>query len=274
MPRFKFKSFIFINAEFYDIMKRYLLLLLVCTALSGYAQNTINNYKYVLVPEQFSFFKQIDQYGLNNLTKALLEEKGFTVYFDNKDLPTDIANNKCRAMNADLTEKKGMFTTTLTLILKDCQGNVVFKGKEGKSREKEFNASYNEALRNAFASLNELPYTFTAERTGTAVVETPAVEVPAKVAAVPASAPVNQPAVMAEVTQASGTLYAQATANGFQLIDTTPKKVLTLFKTSVPDYFIAGNGQSNGIVLKKNGEWFFEYYSNDKLISEKLLIKF
>lgn len=274
MPRFKFKSFIFINAEFYDIMKRYLLLLLVCTALSGYAQHTINNYKYVLVPEQFSFFKQIDQYGLNNLTKALLEEKGFTVYFDNKDLPADIANNKCRAMNADLIEKKGMFTTTLTLVLKDCQGNVVFKGKEGKSREKEFNASYNEALRNAFASLNELPYAFTVERTGTAVVETRAVDVPAKVPAVPASAPVNQPAVAAEVTQASGTLYAQATANGFQLIDTTPKKVLTLFKTSVADYFIAGNGQLNGIVLKKNGEWFFEYYSNDKFISEKLLIKF
>lgn len=272
MPRFKFKSFIFINAEFYDIMKRYLLLLLVCTALSGYAQNTINNYKYVLVPEQFSFFKQIDQYGLNNLTKALLEEKGFTVYFDNKDLPAEIANNKCRAMNADLIEKKGMFTTTLTLILKDCQGNVVFKSKEGKSREKEFNASYNEALRNAFASLTELPYAFTGEATGTAVMKTATVEVPVSVPSAPV--PVNQPAVATEVTEASGTLYAQATANGFQLIDTTPKKVLTLFKTSAQDYFIADNGQSKGIVLKKNGEWFFEYYSNDKFISEKLLIKF
>lgn len=272
MPRFKFKSFIFINGEFYDTMKRYFLLLLVCTALSGYAQNTINNYKYVLVPEQFSFFKQIDQYGLNNLTKALLEEKGFTVYFDNKDLPAEIANNKCRAMNADLTEKKGMFTTTLTLVLKDCQGNIVFKGKEGKSREKEFNASYTEALRNAFASLNELPYTYRAEAMGTTVMRTAEVTVPVAIPTAPV--PVNQLAVAAEVTQPSGTLYAQATANGFQLIDTTPKKVLTLFKTSAPDYFIADNGPAKGIVLKKNGEWFFEYYSNDKLISEKLLIKF
>ncbi|TKC62352.1 hypothetical protein FBD94_09015 [Pedobacter hiemivivus] len=248
-------------------MKRYLLLLLLFTTLSGYAQNTINNYKYVLVPEQYSFFKEAHQYGLNNLTKILLEEKGFTVYFDNKDLPTELANNKCKALNANVTEKKGMFTTTLTLILKDCQGNVIFKGKEGKSREKEFNASYNEALRNAFVSLNELPYTFTAEAGKVESVK--AVEV--------GVAPPNQPPVVAaaaESTEPSGTLYAQATANGFQLIDTTPKKVMTLFKTSVQDCFIADNGQSKGVVLKKDGKWFFEYYNNDKLISEGLLIKF
>ncbi|MNL08700.1 hypothetical protein D3C87_1294340 [compost metagenome] len=262
-------------------MKRYILIFLLFTAFSGYAQNTINNYKYVLVPEQFSFFKQVNQYGLNNLAKAMLEEKGFTVYYDNNELPADIAGNKCRAMNADLIEKKGMFTTTLTLVLKDCQGNVIFKGKEGKSREKEFSASYNEALRNTFASFNDVPYAFTGEaanaistKTVEVVVTPPPPVAAAPVAVAPVSVPVTQPAVVAEVTQPTGTLYAQATANGFQLIDTTPKKVLTLFKTSAQDYFIADNGQSKGIVLKKNGEWFFEYYDNDKLISEKLLIKF
>lgn len=244
-------------------MKRYVLLLLLFTTLSGYAQNTINNYQYVLVPEQYNFLKEIDQYGLNNLTKSLLEEKGFTVYFDNKDLPTELANNKCKAMTADLTEKKGIFTTTVTLILKDCQGNVIFKSKEGKSREKEFRASYNEALRNAFVSLNELPYAFTAEAVKVESVKAPEVAV----------APVQQ-AARVESTEPTGTLYAQATANGFQLIDTTPKKVLTLFKTSVKDCFIADNGQSKGLVLKKDDKWFFEYYNNDKLISEGLLIKF
>jgi hypothetical protein len=253
--------------KFCYTMKRYFLILFLFTALSGYAQNTINNYKYVLVPEQFSFLKQENQYKLNTLTKILLEEKGFTVYFDNSDLPTEIANNKCKAMNADLTEKKGMFTTTLTLILKDCKGNVVFKGKEGKSREKEFEASYSEALRNAFVSLNELPYAFTGEVAPTPVV--PTVPVAKPVVATPQTAPATP-----VVNQPLGTLYAQATANGFQLIDTTPKRVLTLFKTSVQDYFIADSGQFKGIVMKKDGEWFFEYYNNDKLISEKLLIKF
>lgn len=245
-------------------MKRYLLLLLLITTLSGYAQNTINNYKYVLVPEQYSFFKEVNQYGLNSLTKKLLEEKGFTVYFDNRDLPTEIANNKCKVITADLIEKKGMFTTTLTLILKDCQGNVVFKGKEGKSREKEFSTAYNDALKNTFASLNELPYTFTGEAGKIESVKAPEAAV----------VPTNQQVVMVESTEPSGTLYAQVTANGFQLIDTTPKKVLALFKTSIKDCFIADNGQYKGIVLKKDGKWFFEYYNNDKLVSEELLIKF
>jgi len=245
-------------------MKRYLLSLLLFTTLSGYAQNTINNYKYVLVPEQYSFFKDVNQYNLNSLTKIFLEQKGFTVYFDNKDLPAELANNKCKALSADLTAKKGLFTTTLKLLLKDCQGNVIFEGKEGKSREKEFAVSYNEALKNAFVSLNELPYTFAGE----------AVEVESVKVTAPVVAPANQSVAAVESAEPSGTLYAQTTANGFQLIDTTPKKVFTLFKTSIPDCFIADNGQHKGVVLKKDGKWFFEYYNDEKLISTELLIKF
>ena len=74
--------------------------------------------------------------------------------------------------------------------------------------------------------------------------------------------------------ESAGTLYAQATPNGYQLIDTTPKKVLTLLKTSMQDYFIAEDGTSNGIVFKKNGEWYFECYKDGKLVSQKLQIKF
>lgn len=254
-------------------MKKYTLLLLLLISVSGYAQNTINNYKYVLVPEKFSFLKQANQYRLNALTKALLEEKGFTVYYDNSELPQEIANNKCSALNVEVLEKKGMFSTNLTLLLKDCQSNIVFKSKEGKSREKEFSTSYNMALRDAFTSLEETPYAYVP---GTQTKAEPVAAIPVVPAAV-ATVPVSQPAAQVPAvasTNVAGTLYAQATANGFQLIDTTPKKVLTLFKTSVQDYFIADNGSANGVVLKKNGEWFFEYYKNDALVSEKLSIKF
>jgi hypothetical protein len=88
---------------------------------------------------------------------------------------------------------------------------------------------------------------------------------------VPAAAPA--PAQVA-VTEITGILYAQPTANGYQLIDTSPKKVLTLLKTSVADYFIAEAGASNGIVFKKEGVWLFEYYKDNKLVSQKLEIKF
>jgi hypothetical protein len=258
-------------------MKKYTFLLLLLFSVSAYAQNTINNYKYVMVPEKFSFLKQPNQYRLNALTKALLEDKGFTVYYEN-ELPQEIANNKCSALLVDVLEKNGMFSTNLTLLLKDCQSNIVFKSKEGKSREKEFSVSYNLALRDAFTSLDETPYTYVpnTQTKAQTVVSTPVIAQP--VAAVPVvSQAVSQPAakVVPVVSEnAAGTLYAQATANGFQLIDTTPKIVLTLFKTSEPDYFIASNPSSSGIVFKKNGEWFFEYYKSNTLTSEKLLIKF
>ena len=65
-----------------NYMKVYALLIFLFVSYSGYAQNTINNYKYVLVPEKFDFSREDNQYGLNTLAKSLLEEKGFSVYFD------------------------------------------------------------------------------------------------------------------------------------------------------------------------------------------------
>ncbi|HEY4325831.1 MAG TPA: hypothetical protein VGN20_17700 [Mucilaginibacter sp.] len=253
-------------------MKKYILILLLFVSFSVYSQNTINNYKYAVVPERFTFLKEVDQYSLNSLTKALLQNKGFTVYFDNNELPSDIANNKCQALNAELLEKSGMFSTSITLLLKDCKGNVVFKSKEGKSREKDFSTAYNAALRDAFTSLDQIPYTYV--EPGNQPVQpivTPAAAAP--IVATTTVAPVVT-STEAVTNQPAGTLYAQATANGYQLIDTTPKVILTLLKTSAADYFIAANTTANGIVLKRDGNWFFEYYKDGKFISEKLVIKF
>lgn len=249
-------------------MKKYLLLFLLLLSFSGFAQNTINNYKYVIVPEKYSFLKQKDQYKLNTLTKSLLQDHGFTVYFDNPELPNEIFNNKCTTLSLEVIEKNSMFSTNLTLLLKDCKGNILFKSKEGKSREKEYDISYNRALRDAFTSLDEANYVYSA----------PA-ETPDQQAATATNAPAVQPAaktvtIAIEAPQPTGTLYAQPTANGYQLIDTSPKIILTLLKTSVQDYFIANNASSNGIVFKKNENWIFEYYKDGQLTAEKLLIKF
>lgn len=245
-------------------MKRNIQLVFLLVSLSGYTQTTINNFKYVLVPEKFDFLKEANMYNLNGNTKYYLEKKGFTVYFDNTQIPKELAGDKCSALKVEVTQRKAVFATNLTLVLKDCQGNIIFKSKEGKSREKEYGPAYDEALAEAFKSLNEMPYAYTGpastpapQRVDTAVVSSPPHAVTA-----------------AAVQDAAGTLYAQATANGYQLIDTTPKIVLTLLRSSAPDYFIAFKGEVHGIVLKKSGEWFFEYYNDSKLMAEKLLIKF
>jgi hypothetical protein len=249
-------------------MKRYLFIILLALSFSVQAQSNGNSYKYLIVPEKFNFLKQINQYGLNTETKALFEEKGFTVYFDNSELPTEIATDRCKALTVELLEKNSMFVTNLTVVLKDCKGTVVLKSKEGKSREKEYNTSYNAALKEAFATISDFHYVAgsTAE-VSNPVPTTPTPEV--KTVATPA----NQP-VATEVKQSEGLLYAQAITNGYQLIDAAPKIVMTLLKSSVEDCFIANKGNTNGVVLKKNGNWFFEYYKDNVLVSEKLSIKF
>ena len=59
-----------------------------------------------------------------------------------------------------------------------------------------------------------------------------------------------------------------------QLVDTTPKVVMKLYKTSKSDYFTAVRDGVQGALLLKDNEWFFEYYQNDQLMSEKIAIKF
>lgn len=244
-------------------MKAPALLILVLFTITAYAQNNINNYKYVIVPEKFTFARSENQYGLNTLVRDLLEEKGFTAFMSSAKLPQEVSSNKCTALMADVVEKKGIFVTNLTILLKDCQGNVVFKSKEGKSREKEFQPAYNGALMDAYSSLKTTPYQY--DGTTFSQPQQPVATLTAPASATPASS---------AITEATGTLYAQATANGFQLIDTTPRKVLTLLKTSMQDYFIAVDGPAAGVVFKKNEEWLYEYYKDNNLVTQKLQIKF
>jgi len=259
-------------------MKAAALSILMLFSIAGYSQNTINSYKYVLVPMKYDFAKTFNQYGLNTTTQRLLQQKGFVAIFDNEDLPPALAANKCNALKVEVSENNAFFVTKLTMQLKDCQGNVIFKSKEGKSREKDYAVAYDAALKDAFSSLNNVPYKYdsTAAMPPPQVVakpSAPAVSSPAPAPPAIQTTTATTPATPV-VTGNAGTLYAQATTTGFQLVDTTPKKILTLLKTSVQDYFIAEAETSTGIVFKKDGGWFFEYYKDGKLVSQKLEIKF
>jgi len=249
-------------------MKRYLFIIFLAISFSVQAQSNAAHYKYIIVPEKFSFLKQVNQYGLNTLTKALFEAKGFTVYFDNTEIPEEIAADRCKALTVELQERNSMFVTNLTLLLKDCKGAVVLKSKEGKSREKEYKTSYNDALKDAFTSFNDLKYV-----AGSTTASTSTIPANTNTQTQTVSAPADQ-ATAVKTEPQEVLLYAQAISNGYQLIDATPKIVMTLLKTSIEDCYIANKGNTNGVVLKKNGNWFFEYYKNNVLVSEQLSIKF
>ena len=103
----------------------------------------------VIVPNRYTFQKEDNQYQLNALTKFLLEKQGFKTYMES-EAPAELLQNPCDALRADVKNQSNMMTSKVQFILTDCANKTVFTSEIGKSREKEFKKSYQEALRNAF----------------------------------------------------------------------------------------------------------------------------
>jgi len=243
-------------------MKKTLLLLALLFSGLCFAQSEIiNKYKYIIIPEKFSFLKENNKYELNALTKMVFEKYGFQAYYPTDKMPDELALNRCLALYGDLKDDSGLLSTGLSIQIKDCSGQVLYTSEEGRSKQKDYKKAYYEALRSASASLASLNYKYV----GLAAVATTTQEVK-PVPSSPAATPVT--------VNVEGQLFAQPIANGYQLVDTTPKVVAKMYKTSQQDYYTAQGDNKNGVIFKKGNDWFFEFYLNDKLVSEKLNIKF
>lgn len=57
-------------------MKSKILLLFILISSYVFSQS-VNDYQYVIVPVKYDFLSKEDQYGLNTLTKLLLQKYGF-----------------------------------------------------------------------------------------------------------------------------------------------------------------------------------------------------
>jgi hypothetical protein len=254
-------------------MKKILVLAAIFFTGICFAQTEIiNKYKYVILPEKFEFLNQANKYNLNTLAKGVFVKQGFTVFMSNEKLPDVVALDKCKALYGDVKSSSGMLATVLNFEIKDCNGKILYTSEKGRSKVKEFQKAYYEAMREAAASFASLDYKYdeSASVTGqgslvskVTVRQEPQTQ-PAQATAQVTAIPINN--------QAS--LFAQPITNGYQLVDTTPKVVVKMYKTSQADYYTAQGDGKNGVIFKRGNDWFFEYYLNDKLVSEKLTIKF
>lgn len=223
-------------------------------------QATVNNYKYVVVPSSFKFTKEKDQYRLNTLTKLLLKKYDFNVFLDTDDIPDEVRNLSCNKLYADVENTSNFIYTRLTIVLKDCKNKVLFTSATGQSKEKEFGKAYNAALREAAASLGKLQYHYVPLET---------------IATQKAIEATTETVILSEdFNDTERIVYAQPIPNGFQLVDSTPKVVMKIYKTSNPSAFTAVKGNLQGALVSKDHQWYFEYYQNDQLISEKVNVKF
>jgi hypothetical protein len=122
----------------------------------------LSAYKYIIIPQQFSFQKEPNQYKVNNLTKFLFKKYGFDAYLAGEMLPSDANANGCNTLSME-AEAGGFLGTNLTYTLANCRGEVVYTSPEGKSKIKEYEGAYNEVMREAMAGLEELGYTYSDE---------------------------------------------------------------------------------------------------------------
>ncbi|WP_298555415.1 hypothetical protein [uncultured Algibacter sp.] len=270
---------------------KFFLIILTCFIVSTtFAQTSINNYKYVIVNNKFDFLKKKDQYQINSLTKFLFNKYGFEAVMEGADYPKDLMLNRCLALHADVTKDPGMFKTKLKVMLNDCNDKVVYTSQFGVSREKEFKAAYNLALRDAFTSIKALNYKYAPNENITSLSIAAQTPVKTEVAeeiqqlkkeiqnlkkekeadvVVPDTKPVDKMTVIEGV---SNVLYAQAIDNGFQLVDSSPKVLYRIKNTNLKDVFLVeGN---SAVIYKKDNDWVIEYYSGGTLEQEALNIKF
>lgn len=246
-------------------MKNLLLFLLLIVATCSYSQS-VNDYKAVIIPLKYDFLKSENQYRLITLTKFNLIKAGFEAFYSNETLPSAY-NDRCSLLYVDVVDENAFLTTKLYITLKDCYGKIIFQSAAGKSKEKQYQVAYTAALNEAFQSIYELQYKYNG--TTSANLQSQAVQ--------PMATPVTANVVRDTVIIGSENvdlLYAQPTATGFQFIDSTPKVVLKVFRTSNPSCYIAVKDGSQGVLVLKENQWYFEFYQNDKLISEKVAVKF
>ena len=251
-------------------MKRILMFAALMISATVFAQS-VNDYKYALVPAKFEFQKEADQYKLNTHAKMFMQKYGFETWLDSEPIPQEVANSNCNKVYVDILENSNMFVTKLKVVLKDCSNNVLFTSTEGQSREKDYKTAYTQALRQAFTSFDALNHKYNGKDTKEAIVEKKDAE------------PVNVNAIQKVANEKPGIvlfpdtkLMAISANHGYDLVHVNDseagKKVMQLFITSQKNCFIAEMNDRHGVMIDKDGQWIFEYYSDGKLVSQQMEI--
>lgn len=126
-------------------------LFVISFCLSGFSQS-LNNYSYVVVPNRFEIQSESNQYKLNEMAQFYFEKNGFNAFMSNENLNAP----RCDGLYADVEEKKLFIGTGLEIILRDCNDDEVYRSHVGRSKYKEFDKAYQDALRKAFRSFETL----------------------------------------------------------------------------------------------------------------------
>lgn len=237
-------------------MKKIALLFLLISYTFSFAQE---NYKYIIVPKKFDFFKEENKYNVNFITKSFFEKEGFQVFYDTDKFPEDLAKNRCLALFANAIENNTMFSTKINIELKDCYNKIIYTSDQGSTREKDYNKAYPIAFRAALNSLKGI-VNFKSSINESSGIADKIVE--------------EKPILKSNSIINTSELRAIPTESGYNLVNYSDNVVIVLYNTSLDNVFLASKEIYKGVLLKKNSGWFFEYDFDGKVYSEKVEVKF
>ena len=257
-------------------MKKLVFVMLFSILGKAACYGQLNNYKYLIVPAKFNGFKNENQFRTSTLVKYLFTNEGFNVVYDNR-LPSELEENPCLGARVELIDESGLLQTKTALSVKDCHGVVLMTSQLGRTRTKDMEQAYREAISESFGSFRGLNYEYNPnqkeEKSEAPVtvsfandIKSLETENKAEIEKVEEKeVPMESPEVVEVETEEAqpivkekGILYAQPVEGGYQLVDTTPKVVYVLKATSAPDVFIVNKDGKSGVVYKNEGKWFIE----------------
>ncbi|UYW01538.1 hypothetical protein K5I29_00970 [Flavobacterium agricola] len=231
-------------------------------ALLGLAQwvTAQTDTKTLVVENTLADLKTYNKYNLNEYTKSFLEKEGFVV-FDEKDVPSELANNRCNAYYVNYEDDSTLFTTALKMTIKDCTGKLIYESEFGKTREKDYRVAYREVFRNVAKNF---------QQNKNRIVFTDTELIVSKPAPVKQTVVENvQPTANKTTNNALVFDFKNGALQG-ELKDANQKVLYKITKTSVDNLYMASNPYVDGIIYSKNNKWYFEFTKNGEKIIEEI----
>ncbi|MBP6127190.1 hypothetical protein [Flavobacterium sp.] len=240
-------------------MKNFSILILVFLSFTSFAQQN----KVIIISNKYEFQKEKNTYNINNMLKAILVSNKYQVFFEDEILPVEIAQNRCKALAGVLVDNSNMFLTKMKFQIKDCQNNLLFETAEVKTREKDIQNAYIEAIGLLSPELKKYKPVVTNAKE--VVVETKSTEVESVVST-------EKPLVNEFKTFLNCSFEKSLDdTRDFEIVGTEQNVLLFLQRTKTPNVFIAYKEGVNGIFTKTDNKGIFEYYIDGKYMVEEYL---
>jgi hypothetical protein len=240
------------------MMKNFSILALVFLSITSFAQQN----KAIIISNKYEFQKEKNTYNINTMLKAILVSNSYQVFFDDEELPVEIAQNKCNALTGVLIDNSNLLVRKIKFQIRDCQNNLLFETAEVKTREKDIQNAYIEIIKLLSPELKKYDTTIIQEKEVVATSEL--VDVP-KISEF-------KTYLNCKLKQTFGNPQAEVT-------DSNDNILLSLQKTKNPNVFIAvstnlisiSKENITGVFTKTGNKGVFEYYLNYEYMVEEYL---